>query len=222
MRLIGRDDGSFEIFDLEPGEYSVDVRMPGFEPLFRRFSLEAGEQREEELVLSRIRASRQPRTGAESATRFAETIGSAVEQEPPTEPSTERVVELLKRAAALQEQLQSVLDELQAVLNDPDRPADRSNEPIRIGDGVPSPAKIRDVPPVYPPAARTAGVQGVVILEATIGATGEVGDIEVLRSVPELDEAAIAAVEQWRYEPTLVDGVPVRVLMPVAISFNLP
>ena len=51
--LLGRDDGSFEIFDLEPGEYSVDVRMPGYEPLYRRFSLEAGEQREEELVLTR-------------------------------------------------------------------------------------------------------------------------------------------------------------------------
>jgi TonB family protein len=230
-QLIGRDDGSFEIFDLGPGEYILAVRTPGFEPLFRQFSLEAGEQREEELVLSRMPAGRQPLTGAESATtgtapattgRPPESIGSAVGQEPPPEPSSERIAELVERAAALQEQLQSVLAELQTVLDDPDQPAGRSDEPVRIGDGVPPPAKIHDVPPVYPPAAREAGVQGLVILEATIDPTGEVGNVEVLRSVPELEEAAIAAVEQWRYEPTLVDGAPVSVLMTVTINFLLP
>ena len=61
-----------------------------------------------------------------------------------------------------------------------------------------------------------------MILEATIDPSGEVGDIEVLQSVPELDEAAIAAVEQWRYEPTLVDGVAVPVLITLTISFWLP
>ena len=229
--LLGRDDGSFEIFELEPGEYSVDVRMPGFEPLFQRFLLEAGEQREEELVLSRIRVSRQPRNAAESATtgtapattgRLPESLGSAAGQEPPAEPSSERIAELVERAAALQEQLRSVLDELQTVLDDSDRPSGRSNEPIRIGNGVPPPAKIHDVPPVYPPAAREAGVQGLVILEATIDPTGEVGNIDVLRSVPELEEAAVTAVEQWRYEPTLIDGAPVSVLMTVTINFLLP
>ena len=233
-QLIGRDDGRFEVFDLGPGEYSLAVNTPGFEPLFRRFSLEVGEQREEELVLTRLPASRQPRTGPEAATtgaapattgRLPESIGSTVEQEPPTEPSSARIAELVERAAALQQQLQSVLDELQTVLEDPDRPSDRPDEPdepVRIGDGVPPPAKIHDVPPVYPPAAREAGVQGLVILEATIDPTGTVGNIEVLRSVPELEEAAIAAVDQWRYEPTLVDGAPVSVLMTVTINFLLP
>ena len=94
--------------------------------------------------------------------------------------------------------------------------------PIRVGDGVPPPRKIHDVPPVYPSAARTLRVQGLVILEATIGPTGEMVDVEVLRSVPELDEAAVAAVEQWRYEPTLVDGEAVPVVMTVTITFALP
>ncbi len=156
-------------------------------------------------------------------------VARAVEQEPQTEPpgavvrrvmtiNGENVNELVARAAALQEQLATVLSELQTMLNGPDR----SNEPVRIGGYVPPPRKIHDVPPVYPPAARTAGVQGLVILEATIDPSGEVGDIEVLRSVPELDEAAIAAVEQWRYEPTLVDGVAVPVPMTLTISFRLP
>ena len=126
----------------------------------------------------------------------------------------ENVNELVARAAALQEQLATVLSELQTLLN--------SNEPVRIGGDVPPPRKIHDVPPVYPPAALPARVQGLVILEATIDPSGEVGDIEVLQSVPELDEAAIAAVEQWRYEPTLVDGVAVPVLITLTISFWLP
>ena len=160
--------------------------------------------------------------GSVSASRFAESIGNAYGQEPSREPSSERIAELVALAAALQEQLQTVLDELQALRNDPDRPAGRSNEPIRIGSGVRPPAKIQHVPPVYPPEARTARVQGVVVLEATISPTGEVGEVEVLRSVPLLDEAAVAAVEQWRYEPTLVDGVPVPVLMTVTVNFSLP
>ena len=96
--------------------------------------------------------------------------------------------------------------------------------PIRIGPGgrVPPPRKVHDVSPVYPSAARTLRVQGLVILEATIGPTGEVVDVEVLRSVPELDAAAVAAVEQWRYEPTLVDGEAVPVVMTVTINFGLP
>ena len=108
-----------------------------------------------------------------------------------------------------------------AALPQRDAPADPSNAPIRIGDGVAPPRKIHDVRPVYPPAARESGVEGLVVLEATIDPTGEVSDIEVLKSVPELDEAAIAAVEQWRYEPTLVDGEPVSILMTVTINFML-
>lgn len=149
------------------------------------------------------------------------------------------VEELEAMAGALDGRLQPVLEQLQAVLNDPEsgtnsfrvtltiRPlrgdlADAPTEPIRIGDGVPPPTKIHDVPPVYPPAARAAGIGGIVILDATIDAMGEVSNLEVLQSVPELDEAAIAAVEQWRYEPTLVDGVPVSVTMTMTISFSAP
>jgi TonB family protein len=110
-----------------------------------------------------------------------------------------------------------------AALDDPaGQRAAGSAAPIRVGDGVPPPRKVHDVSPVYPSAARTLRVQGLVILEATIGPTGEVVDVEVLRSVPELDAAAVAAVEQWRYEPTLVDGEAVPVVMTVTINFGLP
>ena len=159
--------------------------------------------------------------GPVSASRLAESTGSAVEQEQPAEPSSEQIAELVARAAALQEQLQAVLDELQALLGDSDRSAGGSDEPFRIGGGIRAPRKVADVAPVYPPEAQEARVQGVVVMELTLSRTGEVSDVEVLRSTPLLDEAAVAAVRQWRYEPTLVDGEPVSILMTVTMNFRL-
>ena len=92
-------------------------------------------------------------------------------------------------------------------------------EPVRVGGNISPPTKTRDVQPRYPEVARAARVQGVVILEATIGSTGVVTDVSVLRSVPLLDDAAIAAVLQWQYTPTLLNGVPVPVIMTVTVNF---
>jgi protein TonB len=64
-------------------------------------------------------------------------------------------------------------------------------------------------------------VQGVVVIEATIGADGRVKDAHVLRSVPLLDEAALAAVRQWVYTPTRLNGEPVSVIMTVTVHFQL-
>ena len=94
-------------------------------------------------------------------------------------------------------------------------------EPVRVGGNISPPNKTRDVNPRYPEVARAARVQGVVILEATIGPTGVVTDVNVLRSVPLLDEAAVAAVRQWQYTPTLLNGVPVPVIMTVTVNFSL-
>ena len=75
--------------------------------------------------------------------------------------------------------------------------------------------------PVYPAEAQAAKVQGIVIMEATIGADGRVTDAKVLRSVPLLDQAAVDAVRQWEYTPTLLNGAPVPVIMTVTVTFNL-
>jgi len=64
-------------------------------------------------------------------------------------------------------------------------------------------------------------VQGTVILEAVINERGATERIKVLRSVPLLDAAAIAAVQNWRYTPTLLNEVPVSVLMTITINFRL-
>jgi len=109
-----------------------------------------------------------------------------------------------------------VLDALPRVTLSPPPPS----EPVRLSHVV-APRKIVDVPPVYPLLAQMAHVEGVVVLEAIIGTAGEVEDVRVLRSVPLLDQAALDAVRQWRYTPTLLNGVPVRVIMTVTVNFKL-
>ena len=92
---------------------------------------------------------------------------------------------------------------------------------VRVGGNISRPIKVLDVIPVYPPDAEAVGVQGVVILQAIIGESGEVTQVTVLRSIPLLDEAAIRAVRLWVYRPTLLNGVPVAVVMTVIVNFTL-
>jgi protein TonB len=94
-------------------------------------------------------------------------------------------------------------------------------QPVRVGGNIKPPTKIKNVPPVYPPIAQSARVQGVVIIEATIGPNGRVTDARVLRSIPLLDQAALDAVKQWEFTPTLLNGVPVPVIMTVTVNFTL-
>ena len=69
--------------------------------------------------------------------------------------------------------------------------------------------------------AQQARVQGVVILEARIEADGTVSSARVLRSIPLLDQAAIDAVRQWEFTPTLLNGVPIPVIMTTTVNFRL-
>lgn len=92
---------------------------------------------------------------------------------------------------------------------------------VRVGGNVRAPTQVRRVNPVYPPEARDARIQGVVIMEAIIGEDGRVRDTRVLRSIPALDAAALDAVRQWEYQPTLMNGAPVPIVMTVTVQFTL-
>ena len=92
--------------------------------------------------------------------------------------------------------------------------------PARAGGEVREATRIVYVEPVYPEIAKRAGVSGVVILEAVIDPNGNVTDVNVLRSIPLLDEAAMDAVRQWKYQPALLNGVPVPVVMTVTVNFG--
>jgi len=93
--------------------------------------------------------------------------------------------------------------------------------PIRLHSGMKAPVKTTDVAPVYPIIAKNAHVKGVVILEAVLNAQGGVESVRVLRSVPLLDQAAVDAVQQWRFTPALLNGQPVPVVMTVTVNFTL-
>lgn len=84
------------------------------------------------------------------------------------------------------------------------------------------PRKFVDVRPAYPPEALAAGVQGLVIIEATINEVGDVTNPRVLRSIPQLDQAALDAVRQWRFRPSVVNGQTVPVVMTMTVNFVLP
>ena len=83
--------------------------------------------------------------------------------------------------------------------------------------------RMLDVRPIYPAAMREAGLTGVVPIEAVIGRDGTVSSVRVLSAQvhPDFAIAAVDAVRQWRFTPTLLNGVPVEVVMTVSVRFDL-
>ena len=92
---------------------------------------------------------------------------------------------------------------------------------LRAGQDVPVPSRRKYVAPEYPLDAAAQGIRGIVIMEVLIGEDGRVVTSRVTRSIPGLDEAALAAVNLWEYEPTKVSGKPVKVLLAQNITFAL-
>ena len=93
---------------------------------------------------------------------------------------------------------------------------------IRVGGQIRPPIKMKDVAPVYPAIAQSARVQGDVVIEATIDEEGKVADTKVVKSVPLLDQAALDAVKQWEYRPSLLNGVPTPVVTTITVKFTRP
>jgi TonB family protein len=91
-----------------------------------------------------------------------------------------------------------------------------------LANGNIQPALISRVEPVYPPLAKQAHVQGTVDLSAIIGKDGHVQDLKVVRGHPLLVQAALDAVNQWVYKPTLMNGEPVEIATDIQVNFALP
>jgi periplasmic protein TonB len=100
-------------------------------------------------------------------------------------------------------------------------PAPKVVPPLPVGGNVLESHLIRRVEPVYPELARRARVSGVVTLEVNVNEEGDVASVRVVRGQVLLDEAAVAAVRQWKYSPTLLNGEPVPVLALVTVVFTL-
>ncbi len=94
---------------------------------------------------------------------------------------------------------------------------------LKVGGNIRAPRKLVNVNPVYPEPMRAAGREGTVSIETTIATDGTVGALRVLSAQvhPDFALAAADAVRQWRFEPTLLNGEPVEVVMNVTVTFSL-
>jgi TonB family protein len=91
----------------------------------------------------------------------------------------------------------------------------------RVGGNVTAPRVVTRVEPVYPAEARRARIAGMVILEMVINEEGEVENARVLKPLPfGLDQTALDAVRQWKFEPGMIEGKPVKVLFNITINFR--
>ena len=88
----------------------------------------------------------------------------------------------------------------------------------RIGGGLTAPRRFGNA--TYPADALAADVSGAVVAEILVNEAGVITDARILKSIPPLDEAALKAVREWRYDPTIVDGKPVPVKMTVTVNFS--
>jgi len=100
----------------------------------------------------------------------------------------------------------------------PPKPAQQR---IRQGGSVQAALLVNKVQPVYPPLARQTRISGTVRLHALISKSGAVESLEVLSGHPLLVRAAMDAVQQWRYKPTLLNGEPVEVDTTIDVIFSL-
>lgn len=97
-----------------------------------------------------------------------------------------------------------------------------AEEPLRVGGDVTRPEIISEPPPVYTELARKARVQGTVIVDAIIDTEGNVANAHVLKGLPMgLAQAALDAVQKWKFKPATLKGKPVNVYYTLIVNFKL-
>jgi TonB family protein len=126
-------------------------------------------------------------------------------------------------ASAQIEQRNAVIDAMDAHWTLQPRTAPISHEGLlRVGKDVKAPIVIHKVEPIYSEEARRARISGIVIVEAVIDKTGAVRDVSVLKPLPfGLDQAAVDAVKQWKFEPAKLEGKPVDVVFNMTVNFRI-
>ena len=215
--------GRFVFTDVPAGAYDVTMSLQGFKTTRGRVQLASGQRAAMEVLLEvgrltetvELRGQAPSVTGTEqrrAAAPFLDAARRFYEQG--------RFADAEAMAVRALEQIRAEARE-QVIPNVEPRDSRDPSGPIRVGGGIREPRKIRNVAPVYPEEAQRAGVQGYVLMEALIGTDGSVRDAKVLGGEPLLADAALTAVRQWIYTPTLLNGVPVEVLMNVTMHFKL-
>lgn len=98
----------------------------------------------------------------------------------------------------------------------------QANLPLVASQGVSGGSLERKVLPIYPPEARSARLQGTVVLQVEIDEVGEVQNLRTVSGDAVLARAAIDAVRQWRYQPYLLNGQPIKMPIQITVKFTLP
>jgi TonB family protein len=171
------DAGEFEFRSLPPGEYSIEVKSPGFAIQRQTVEVASGERKSVQITL-----------GMGSIAESVTVVGN------------------------------SALRAGQQRASSPPRR-------IRVGGNVQWSKLITHIRPVYPEELQREGVEGMVVLEAVVLTDGSLGNLQVVHQLVDVDQrlvqAAMEAVRFWRYEPTLLNGVPVEVVTTVTVNFRL-
>jgi protein TonB len=103
----------------------------------------------------------------------------------------------------------------------PEKKAPPPPQRIRVGGNVQQAKLVRQPRPIYPPLAKQARISGVVRLSAVISKNGTIQELQVISGHPLLVPAALEAVKQWVYQPTLLNGEPVEVVTQIDVNFTL-
>jgi TonB family protein len=93
--------------------------------------------------------------------------------------------------------------------------------PVRVGGSVSAPRVVKSPKPEYTEEAMKARIEGTVAIQALVDEKGRVADARILKSIPLLDEQALAAAKQYEFTPALRNGEPVPVLVVIELEFNL-
>jgi protein TonB len=219
--------GQFAVADLPDGTYLLTAALSGFRKDMRRVEIASGAAFTEMIQLQLGTVSvvvtilAFPKQG-----NLARSTSPDTPPAPPIPRSPTSVAELLdsaKQAAAADRpaDAESKIREALAILHSAGPLVPAPGGPVRVGGDIRIPKRIHYIAPEYPNAARDAGIQGPVVIEATIDRDGAVADAHVVSGVSELNDAALTAVRQWTYMPTLLGGVPVEVLMRVTVVFSV-
>ena len=113
----------------------------------------------------------------------------------------------------------AVLEYIPAVAPPP--PPAAAKKPIRVASTLQTSKLIRRITPDYPPLAKQARVEGMVMLQVLVDETGNISEINIIRGHPLLVQAAVDAVKEWKYSPTLLNDEPVAVIATVTVNFVL-
>ncbi|MFO0612853.1 MAG: energy transducer TonB [Polyangiaceae bacterium] len=103
----------------------------------------------------------------------------------------------------------------------PPPPPPKAKEPVRITEDIEPPVPLSMSPPGYPPAAKSAGVEGTVVIQYVVTESGAVTQVQAVKGPPELTAACLAAVSSWKFKPALSKGAPVSVVRQARFPFRI-